>query len=168
MSREKFIHIAFTEDEKSRIKDFASQHNMTISEYCRQAIFEKIRRTENPELFQGSASSKQVDTYFLENINESMKKLTDFQQLILDRTNLLPKMNDLLKVVHLRSTAMDLAPEQATIMGLFRVKKALSVKEIVDMTSYDEKLVIDIIKVFQKQGRVNLEITTGRWTLSDD
>jgi len=49
--RKNFVHIAFTDSEKDEIKKHAKDINMTISEFCRQAIFEKIQKIKNPELF---------------------------------------------------------------------------------------------------------------------
>jgi len=76
--RDKIKHIAFTESEADKIKDYSKQYGMTSSEFIRQAINDKIRNIENPELTTSSVSNHNFS-------NQVIKS----QELILEELKLL-------------------------------------------------------------------------------
>jgi len=95
--RRKIVHIAFTESEKKELKDFAKDSNMTISEFVRQAIFDKIAKIENHELFTPSGMLSQNDQFneILDEIKTSNKQ----QKTMLEQLKILHSIEKRLEIL---------------------------------------------------------------------
>lgn len=101
--RTKMIHIAINEAKKDKITELATKDNTTMSEFIRQAIDDKIRGIENPEM---NTSGVNLDSNYLQKILEKQKLLEQKNELILERLDtynqiintlniLKPKVNNL-------------------------------------------------------------------------
>ncbi|MFX1267620.1 MAG: hypothetical protein ACFFAK_06645, partial [Promethearchaeota archaeon] len=108
--RDKLVHLAFSESEKQQVIDSAEELNMTISEFCRQAIFEKIRRKEHPEQF--NQGINQLNENLIENLILKMNDMNKKQDLILEKTNIVNEMNKLLEKIALYSKKEDFTKEK--------------------------------------------------------
>ena len=144
------IRFAVLQSEKNQIQDSAKKLNMTLSEFCRQAIFEKIRRKEHPEMFnQGNTS--QLDAKFLENILLKMSDMTKKQDLILEKTNIMNEMNKLLEKIALYSEKQDFVKEKATIVNLLKSHSSLTQKQLIEMTNLNKDVVFQTLEELKSQ-----------------
>ena len=153
--RDKLVHLAISESEKQQVKNSAEEINMTISEFCRQAIFEKIRRKDHPEMFnQGNTS--QFDAKLFENIMLKMNDMTKNQDLILEKTNNINEMNKLLEKIALYSEKQDFVKEKATIINLLKSHSSLTQKQLINMTNLNKVVVFKVISLLRKDKRVEM------------
>lgn len=153
--RDKLVHLAFSESEKQQVKNSAEELSMTISEFCRQAIFEKIRRKEHPEMFnQGNTS--QLDAKLFENIMLKMKDMAKTQDLILEKTNNINEMNKLLEKIALYSEKQDFVKEKATIVNLLKSHSSLTQKQLINMTNLNKVVVFKVISMLRKERKIEM------------
>lgn len=169
--RNKIVHIAFTEGEKSKIKKSADKSDMTVSEFIRQAIRDKIRKIDNPE--QSTISNIPVITpEILLKIAKNTDKLLELQQekkrekkII---TNLLETSEALQNEYHRlmeKGLMSELTEETKTIQNLLRGHKSLSPNQIIAMTNIEKEKVLFVItnvKLFK------LNVITGKYQLRGD
>ena len=164
--RNKIVHIAFTQHEKEEIKDFASDSNMTASEFIRDAIREKIKRIKNPEIMnQGSIQFNpelllkiSKDTQKLVELNEEKEKRENAIKNILETSEAIQEEYKRLKEKGLMA---DLEKETIKIRKLLEGHKSLSRQQISDMTKIESNKVAIIItnKKFFK-----LNVVSGRYS----
>ena len=169
--RNKIVHIAFTESEKTKIKEYADDSEMTVSEFIRQATRDKIRRIDNPEQFNIS-NLPVITPEMLLKISGNTEKLLEIQkekkrekEII---KNLLETSEALQNEYHRlmeKGLMSELTEETKTIQNLLRGHKSLSPNQIVDMTNIEKEKVLFVITNTEL---FKLNITTGRYQLRGD
>jgi len=153
--RDKLVHLAFSESEKQQVKDSAEELSMTISEFCRQAIFEKIRRMKNPEIItQGNTS--QLNAKLLDNLMLKMKDMAKTQDLILEKTDNINEMNKLLEKIALYSEKQDFVKEKAMIINLLKSHSSLTQKQLINMTNLNKVVVFKVISLLRKEKKIEM------------
>lgn len=169
--RNKIVHIAYSEGEKKKIRKYAEDSEMTVSEFIRQATRDKIRRIDNPE--QSNISNLPVITpEMLLKISKNTEKLLELQQekkrekeiiqTLLETSEALQSEYHRLMDKGLMS---ELTEETHTIQNLLRGHKSLSPNQIIDMTNIEKDKVLFVItnlKLFK------LNVITGKYQLRGD
>ncbi len=163
-TRKKMVHIAFLKSEKSQIEESADELNMTISEFCRQAIFEKIRRKKHPEMFMSNTGT-QMDTKILESLFTKMKDIEKNQQRILERDNVLLEMKNTLEKIALYSEKEDFTKEKETILNLLKSHPSLTQKKIIELTGFNEKIVFQVVSILVSEKKITIT-ANGRFKLA--
>jgi len=159
VNRPNLIHVGFTKEEKEDIIKYSGETNMKITEFIREAIFDKIRKIKNPELFttqKGYESNdiKQVLSMVTENKEDVKKALEQLDSLIKIKGTL----NGLSTMVH----KPDLMEKELAIVELLKVHTSLKIQKIIELTGYSKENIYDIIsndKVFSidiKSGGIKL------------
>lgn len=167
--RNKIVHIAFTEGEKTKIKEYADDSEMTVSEFIRQATRDKIRRIDNPEQI---SNQPLITPEILLKISKNTDKLLELQQ-EKEREkeiikNLLQTSNALQSEYHRlmdKGLMSELTEETRTIQNLLKAHKSLSPNQIIDMTNIEKDKVLFVItnlKLFK------LNVITGKYQLRGD
>ncbi|HEC40052.1 hypothetical protein LCGC14_1175000 [marine sediment metagenome] len=161
--RDKIVHIAFSEDEKNEIKDFADISGTTSSEWIRQSIRERIRRIKNPE-----SNQSQYSPELLKKISADTQKILELQREKENRIEIYENLletseaiQDEYKRLKEKGLMADLSEEQEIIKKLLTGHKSLTPKQISDMTKIESNKVSFIIT---NRDFFKLNITTGRYS----
>ncbi|MFX1567896.1 MAG: hypothetical protein ACFFCV_05960 [Promethearchaeota archaeon] len=162
--RMKMVHIAFLESEKLQIKEFADNLNMTISEFCRQAIFEKIRKIEHPEMFMQGVGN-QIDMKLIESLFIKMNNMSKKQDLLIEKTNILNEMNKLLEQIALYSEKEDFTKEKEIILNLLKTHSSLSQKQLIEMTSLKKQVIFKVVSMLVSDKKITIT-SNGRFKLA--
>jgi len=161
--RDKIKHIAFTEIEVQKIKDYAKDYGMTSSEFIRQAINDKIRLIENPEVF-NTVSNPDFS-------NQMIKS----QELILEEMKLMKKKFTTINGIKNGYKSLKKLISDGTYKENVKLKtekiqtimkgydKAFTPKEIKDITGFDLKSIDIVLTSNQDLFKLNMN---GRWELN--
>lgn len=163
--RDKVKHIAFTESEVKKIKNYAKHYNMTSSEFIRQAINDKILRIEKPESFNGLG-------------NKDVEKILKNQELLLKEQKIMK--TKLVMVNGLKNSYKSLSNliSDGTVKENFKLKmdkikdvmkaynKPFTPKELVSLTGFDFKTIeLGLTQLMgKKEAKLN---NNGRWVLNE-
>lgn len=161
----KMIHLAFFPEEKTEIKAISKETNKSISDFCRDAIFEKIRRIEHPELFK-QGNLDQFNQQFFEAFLNRFNDMAKIQEKLLERTNVIAEINTTLEKLALYSKKQDFVKEKATILNLLEAHKSLSDKQIIDMLNLDKNTVLEARSILYSEGKITTT-SNGRWKLAE-
>ncbi len=153
------IHLRFTETEKQDIVKMAEETNMKITEFCRNAIFNHIRRIENPELFKVKSSINSAD---LNEIISEVKETSDISNRILAKTNLMEIIDKKLDIIHKYIVGPSISTNRDLITDLFKTHKTLSLKQIIEKLDLDPELTTDLVKIMHKEGTLKTN-SRGRY-----
>ncbi len=157
-----FIQISLSQDEKDKINDLAKEKHTSMSDFCRIAIFDYVRKLENPELFQ-TTSNFQFNPVILEQLTQNTKKIMELQELTLERTNKINEMNNTLRLIKKFSIKAD-STAKDTIINLLKAHNTLNPKEIIEKTNLDKEIVFSIITELHEEGLIELT-PRGRYKL---
>lgn len=163
--RDKIRSLAFTEAELKEIKKYAKYFNMTQSEFIRQAIFDKIRRIENPNDFSAV------------NNPEVMKQLLANQELIIQEQKLVKEklktvngikegyksLKSLMSEGIVKENLYLKADKLADLMKAHN-NKGFTPKELHDLTGFDMKTIDLTLAGNSNRFGIN---ENGRWILND-
>ncbi len=152
---EVLLHITITKKLRERLEAILEDSNYsTLSDFIREAIRDKFRRMENPELNRSTVNS------------EVLSKLNKQEKLI----NLLSEQIKTIKEIDTTSTSLKALTMNGLAKELGELKKEkihntlgtkeLSVKEIKQKTGFD-RIVTDILNLNSKEFKVNLD--NGKW-----
>lgn len=144
--RSKTIHIAFSENEVSQIDKYCKHDKIKLTsrtEFIRQAIFDKIRRIENQELY--NPISKQFDgdqiSEFLKEIKTSNKQ----QKSILKRLIIVDQIQTNFKVLKEMAKQPEIEVNEKIIIALLIEHKKLKPLKIMKLSGLSSHKVYDII-----------------------
>ena len=157
-----FIQISLSQDEKDKINDLAKEKHTSMSDFCRIAIFDYVRKLENPELFQ-TTSNFQFNPVILEQLTQNTKKIMELQELTLERTNKINEMNNTLRLIKKFSIKAD-STAKDTIINLLKAHNTLNPKEIIEKTNLDKEIVFSIITELHEEDLIELT-PRGRYKL---
>ncbi|MHA1291376.1 MAG: hypothetical protein ACTSQJ_01760 [Promethearchaeota archaeon] len=155
-----FIQISLNQDEKDKINDLAKKKHTSMSDFCRIAIFDYVRKLENPELFQ-TTSNFQFNPVLLEQLTQNTKKIMELQKFTLERTNVINEMNNILTLIKKFLIKTD-STAKNTIINLFKAHNTLNPKEIIDKTNLDKEVVFSILSELHEDGLIELT-SRGRY-----
>jgi len=157
-----FIQISLSQDEKDKINDLAKEKHTSMSDFCRIAIFDYVRKLEHPELFQ-TTSNFQFNPVILEQLTQNTKKIMELQELTLERTNKINEMNNTLRLIKKFSIKAD-STAKDTIINLLKAHNTLNPKEIIEKTNLDKEIVFSIITELHEEDLIELT-PRGRYKL---
>ena len=161
--RDKVKHIAFTESEADKIKDYAKHYGMTSSEFIRQAINDKIRNIENPELTTSSVSNPDLSNQVIKNqelILEEMKLMKQKFTTINGIKNGYKSLKELISDGTYKENLKLKAEKIKDVMKQY--DKAFTPKEIKNLTGFDLKSIDIALTSNQDIFKLNMN---GRWVL---
>lgn len=159
-SRRTFIQVSLNDKEKQKIKDLAEDRHTSMSDFCRVAIFDYVRKLENPELFQGNMALNQN---IIEQIIHEQKKNHEIQELILEGIKTMNGMKETLELIKTHSIKPDNAQKE-TVVSLFTVYKALTPIDIIEKTNLNKEIVFSIIAELHNEGKIELT-ESGKWRI---
>jgi len=163
-----FIRFGVTKDQKMKIIKIAEETNKSLSEFIRDAIFEKIRNIEYPEQATHIKTSY-IPQEILEQIMLKAEKIIELQEEANKRLRISQDIEETRMAIKqeyekLRNLGKinDLSKEANLIFNLLNGHKSLTPDQISKKTNLDIEKVFLILQV---DNRFKLNITTGRYEL---
>ncbi|MFX1256772.1 MAG: hypothetical protein ACFFAN_02855 [Promethearchaeota archaeon] len=137
-----FIQFSVSDAEKKEIEKFVEKSPVkTITDFVRQAVFEKIRNIKHPQL----NSTNQSNSIDFKILIEKINKIGERQKIMQENLSIINQMDHRLALIQKYSAKNDLTNETKTVMSLFKSHKSLSIKEIIDLTKMDDEIIFSII-----------------------
>lgn len=140
--RDKLVHLAFSENEIIEIDKFVDEGNYpTRTEFIRQAIFDKINRIENPDLFMTKTTNNGKISEFLEEVranNEQQKK-------ILKKLGILNEIQQTLGILKNLTKRPEIEKNKKIIIELLKKHKHLKPLKIMELSKLASHEVYDVI-----------------------
>ena len=156
-----FIQIHLSQEEKDKIDSIAKKQHTSMSNICREGIFEYIRKIENPEIL----SNTSINPALLEQIRNTTIKTLELQELMLEKTHIINDMNKTLDSIY--SVSIKPTPiEKELVLNLFKGFKSLNPKEIIDKTNLKKELVFSILSELRSDNLIKLTLK-GRFKLNE-
>ena len=148
------IQVYFSEEEKEAIKKHVESivPKTNYSQFIREAICEKMRKAEHPEVFDQDQNLNQ----FVLDVIKKIKELDRKQELILKNTSIINSMKETLRAIKSHVNKKRILSELEIIFNLFKANKnkTLNLQKIMDMTGIDEDTVFETISVLVSDGRI--------------
>jgi len=141
--KDKIIHIAFSKEEKEQIKKYSKESNTTLSEFIRQAVYDKILRIENPSKF-GNVSS--FEDQFKE-IKELQLKQIKLEELNLERIKNLNGIKESLIELKPLVNEKELKNNSQAIFSLLKFHKSLSLDKIEQLLNLDKTIIVQSVSL---------------------
>lgn len=153
---EALLHITITKNLKEKLEAIKedSTYN-TLSDFIREAIRDKIRRFEHPELNRSSGDQSQI----LSKLNKQEKMIALLSEQI-KTIKEIDKTSTSLKALTLNGLSKELIILKKEKIHNILGTKELSVKEIKLKTGFD-RIVTSILNLNVKEFKVNLD--NGKW-----
>ena len=136
------FHVSISESEKLRVKEIADQSNMSISEFIRQAINDKINRIDNPEI--DNAISRD-DSMILDYLRKHDKKLTEMEKLLRQRMSNGKVIKNSLEEIKARVNHKKLEILKRRIVSTLEEHGSLRPKEIKEFTDIEVHDIYEVI-----------------------
>jgi len=144
--RNKTIHIAFSENEVSQIDKYCKHDKIKLTsrtEFIRQAIFDKIRRIENPE--DNNRISKKFDVDQISEFLKEIKASNEQQEAILKRLIIVDQIQSNFKVLKNMAKQPELEENEKIVIDLLIEHKKLKPLKIMKLSGLSSHKVYDII-----------------------
>lgn len=144
--RNKTIHIAFSENEVSQIDKYCKHDKIKLTsrtEFIRQAIFDKIRRIENPQAY-----NQIRKTFDIDQISEFLKEIktsNDQQKEILKRLEIVDQIQNNFKVLKNMADQPEIEKNEKLIIALLIEHKKLKPLKIMKESKLSSNKVYDVI-----------------------
>ena len=166
--QDSFIRFGVTEDQKKKIESFAKEFNKSLSDFIRDAIFDKIRRFEHPEQFsQGNIS--QMNSAILEQLTLNTKKILELQEKTNEKIEIAEDIENTILIIKeqydklkVKGLINDFSKESEIIEVLLKNHNSLTPDKISKISNLEIDDIILILNAFDK---FKLNITTGRYEL---
>ena len=144
--RSKTIHIAFSENEVSQIDKYCKHDKIKLTsrtEFIRQALFDKIRRIENPEVYNQISKSFDVDQIpeFLKEIKASNEQ----QKAILKRLIIVDQIQSNFKVLKDMGKQPEIEVNEKIVIDLLTEHKKLKPLKIMKLSGLSSHKIYDVI-----------------------
>lgn len=157
-SKYNFIQFSVTDSEKKKIKDFISGSNFkTVSQFIHEAVFDFIRKSEHPELFNNSQGM--IISQILEELTKNQQIMTEIKERTLERTEIIDDMEknriliqDIYERLKKKELINDFSNEAETISNLLKAHKSLSIEQISKMTGInkeDIEIIVNAYNIFK-------------------
>ena len=144
--RNKTIHIAFSENEVSQIDKYCKHDKIKLTsrtEFIRQAIFDKIRRIENPEV--NNHISKKFDVDQISEFLKEIKSSNEQQKAILKRLIIVDQIQSNFKVLKNMAKQPEIEKNEKQIIELLTKHKKLKPLKIMDLSGLSSHKIYDVI-----------------------
>jgi len=156
-TRDKMVHIAFSPSEKKRIKHYAKESNTTLSEFIRQAIYDKIMRIDNPEKF-GHVYNEQR----LKEIEENQKQQLKMQELLIERMRVFNGINETMEALKPTLSIKEKQKQCEAITTFVKHYKRITLSQLEKLTNYDRNIILECITlntnlILNEEGEVFLK-----------
>lgn len=155
------FHLSITPKEKETIKLCSKASNMSMSEFMRQAIFDKITRIDNPEI---SSTSSNDDSKILAYMKKNDSRLAKMEKLLRERLSNGKVIKSSLEQIKSRVDSARLSFERDLVIKKLKSEGALSPKEISELTQISQN---DVYEIISDDSIFTIDIITGKVILNE-
>lgn len=153
---EALLHITISKELKEKLEAYKEGSGLysTLSDFIREAIRDKVRRMENPELNRSSVQSE-----ILSKVNKQEKQIN----LLLEQIKTIKEIDTTstsLKALTLNGLSKELIDLKKEKIHSVMETKQLSVKDIKQKTGFD-RIVTEILNRYPRDFKLNLN--NGKW-----
>jgi len=144
--RNKTIHIAFSENEISQIDKLCKHDEIKLTsrtEFIRQAIFDKIRKIENPE--DNNRISKKFDADQISEFLKEIKTSNEQQKEILNRLIIVDQIQTNFKVLKNMAKQPEIEKNEKLVIELLTEHKKLKPLKIMKLSGLSSHKIYDVI-----------------------
>ena len=159
--RDKTFHVAFTEEEKDKVKNYAKDYSMTSSEFIRQAVFEKIRKIEHPELFTTQIPMNS------EELQKIYKTQIEIKKLVTNNVKHGETIQSNMKALRERVNGEQIKLYKQRILDILKQHGKLIPEEIEQYTDIEIDDILKTLAKLQETKKVKLELNTGKWFINE-
>jgi len=143
--KDEMVHFAYTREEKEKLENFAKNKNVSISEFIRLAIEEKIRRIENPEL----ATTGINNTKILRELLKNQKLLDEKNSLIVERLDTYNQIINTLELLKPRVNNIYLKEKMEKMKTVLKAYNGeLKPKKLEELTGFDGNTIKEILAYY--------------------
>ena len=147
------FHLSITPNEKKRIKEIAEVSNMSMSEFVRQAIFDKITRIENPDI---KSTTSKDNGLILDYMKKHDSRLNKLEKLLRERLSNGKVIKSTLAQIRSRVETNRLEAEKNIVKNLIK-NKPMNQKEIIEvlaekdieLSKEDFKIILVLIQLLK-------------------
>jgi len=139
--RNRLVHIAFSEEEINKIDIFVEKALTTRTDFIRQAIFDKIRLIEHPELETG----EQLSQAKLEEIEKNTRLMLELQQQYSEQAKIVNEINKSLSLLQEYSLQERVDSEKENVFNILEVHGELTPGEILEKIALPEEVLFKIL-----------------------
>lgn len=140
--RDKMVHLAFSENEIISVDKYVEECNYpTRTEFIRQAIFDKINRIENPELFMTKTTNNGRISEFLEEVKANNEQ----QKEILKKLGILDEIQENLGILQTLTNRPEIEKNKKIVIELLKKHKHLKPLKIMELSKLASHEVYDVI-----------------------
>lgn len=156
------FHVSISESEKEQVRKIAKESNMSISEFIRQSVFDKISRIENPDIENNSSND---DSLILEYLRNNDKRLSAMEKLLRERLTNGKVIKNSLEEIKIRMNNKTVEILKRKVIAILKEHGKLRPKEISEIMGVE---VHEIYKVISDDSIFSLDITSGRIELLNE
>ena len=140
--RDKMVHLAFSENEITKIDKYVDNGNYpTRTEFIRQAIFEKINRIENPDLYMTKTTNNDKISEFLDEVRVTNEQ----QKEILKKFTVLNEIQDTLGILQTLTKRPEIEKNEKIVIELLKKHEHLKPLRIMELSKLASHEVYDVI-----------------------
>ena len=143
-NRNKPVQLYVTQNEKKKIEEVSNNFKMTISEFVRQAIFDKINRIENPKVFT-QYNKELIDNSLVKDLNKKIELIDEKLNLFNERTSVINEMKSQLNKIRNLSGSQSFAKKTDIILNLLKSNTSFTRIQLLDQSKISEDILIQII-----------------------
>ncbi|KKN33651.1 hypothetical protein LCGC14_0801440 [marine sediment metagenome] len=158
MSNEKdvLLHITISRGLKDKLEAMKGKSTYsTITGFVREAIRDKLRRMENPNIFNPGINPETLDKIYKLQLEQNILLKANMNH----KTTINGNMKELGK--RLKGQQVELYKDR--IVSILKQQGSLRVEGISDHTDIEVDEIIKVLTVLQELGKVELNMKNGRW-----
>jgi hypothetical protein len=163
-NRTEFIKFAVTKSEKENYIKYAKKvfnpSNFNLSEFVRLAIREKIRRIENPNVFQKKGN---LNPEMIDRLRKNTDLLKDLKEKQLKDQKIYNELKETLQLIANFNNPPS-KEERDQVINLFKAFGELNYKELIEKTGFNKEKTLSIVSILRDEGLLRLK-PTGRFIL---
>lgn len=142
--RDKVVHIAFSENELNNIDKYCKDSNSTRSNFIRNSIYEKIRRIDNPNIFNGIGLGP-INQELLEKLINNQEKQEKLNKIIEEKLNVIDQIYENLSILEKEKENGELARNEQIVIEILKEHKHLKPLKLMKLSGLPSYRIYDVI-----------------------
>lgn len=142
--RDKTVHIAFSKSELTNIDKYRKESNSTRSNFIRNAIYEKIRRIDNPNIFNNIGLGP-INQELLEKLINNQEKQEKLNKIIEQKLKVIDQIYANLSLLEKSKENGELARNEQIVIELLKEHKHLKPMKLMKLSGLPSYRIYDVI-----------------------
>ncbi len=142
--RDKVVHIAFSESELKNIDNYRKKSNSTRSNFIRNSIYGKIRRIDNPNIFNNIGLGP-INKELLEKLINNQEKQEKLNKIIEEKLKVIDQIYENLSILEKEKENGELATNEQIVIELLKEHKHLKPMKLMKLSRLPSYRIYDVI-----------------------